>query len=960
MKEHFSSFRNAAEIISDSRDMGSVLTSLAAFVRECSDFDFAAAGFFRHGSCSVFFPPEKFRGKIIEESANILSALSMSEVKPFVRRAKEFCPERSSYDKTLSDVGAKCELIIPKFQEGAPVGFISLVTCSELDLKDAQTERAAELFGSCFELIFSFVQNKEALKELWWEFNDYQVFHNVSKSVFSALDREKIFRSTAAALKGVIGYDRISISLLSEDGSFLKVSHLETSDTPKVSRGTVLPVSGSYVGKVITSGEPLLIDDLEELKEKLYSPAIVKENLKSYICLPLTTGDKMLGVISLASRKKGCYSKSDIEYLERITPQIAHSFHHSMLYDESNKRYKQMKIIADVSRFAAETSDFNALAERVVKTLRDDYYTDSEITVFTADENRHVFELSAYAVIHGKKTLDPDYVQDVRSGILGKVYRDGKTYLSNNTSADKYYVLGGGFESVSEICVPLVAEGKVLGLIDVGTMEQDFFHNEDVDFLETLAAHLSQLLYKRILFDCIQTERDVFSKIVGASQFITSTLDYRKTFEAIAHHALDIIGGESCRIYVLDNAGKILQPVVAYKAEHEVEIKATPCKIGEGLIGHIAGEGGIELINNAQNDPRAIQIPGTPRDKQHFMIASLKYQNNVIGAMAVIRQAEKPFADEELDVFKVFSGIASNVLANSKLHDDIEAKKSFLETLIESSPDAITANDSEGYFTFFSKGAEEIFGYSQDEIIGKPVYDYYEGGRNTAREVIDILKRDGKIKNYGTNIICRNKEIIPVDLSAALLKSPDGDLLGAVAVSKDMRQRVALQNKLMELSIRDELTGLFNYRHFHNVIVSEISRADRQRRFLSLILFDLDGFKEYNDNYGHLKGDEALKEIGGILRRSIRDDVDSAFRYGGDEFTILLPDADADVGQRISKRLGDKISSVFNNRITISSGVVEYDFICSPEEFIRRADTAMYKAKTLGGNRAVRSMELET
>jgi PleD family two-component response regulator len=97
-----------------------------------------------------------------------------------------------------------------------------------------------------------------------------------------------------------------------------------------------------------------------------------------------------------------------------------------------------------------------------------------------------------------------------------------------------------------------------------------------------------------------------------------------------------------------------------------------------------------------------------------------------------------------------------------------------------------------------------------------------------------------------------------------------------------------LRKELSRLSITDSLTGLYNQRHFYTRLKDEVTRAKRQKHPLSLILLDLDNFKEYNDTYGHLEGDEMLRNVGQIINNSIREGVDSGYRYGGDEFAILL------------------------------------------------------------------------
>jgi len=116
-----------------------------------------------------------------------------------------------------------------------------------------------------------------------------------------------------------------------------------------------------------------------------------------------------------------------------------------------------------------------------------------------------------------------------------------------------------------------------------------------------------------------------------------------------------------------------------------------------------------------------------------------------------------------------------------------------------------------------------------------------------------------------------------------------------------------LREELNRLSITDALTGLYNQRHFYTRLKEEVVRAQRQKRPLALILLDLDNFKNYNDTLGHLAGDEALRTVGRIINKSIREGVDAGFRYGGDEFAIILIDADIQIAKEIGRRIEESL-----------------------------------------------------
>lgn len=170
-----------------------------------------------------------------------------------------------------------------------------------------------------------------------------------------------------------------------------------------------------------------------------------------------------------------------------------------------------------------------------------------------------------------------------------------------------------------------------------------------------------------------------------------------------------------------------------------------------------------------------------------------------------------------------------------------------------------------------------------------------------------------------------------------------------------------LYTKTRELSVRDELTGLYNRRHFLKVMQLEWKRAVRFRRDLSLLMIDVDHFKSYNDTFGHLHGDQVLRMMSAVLQRNLRE-VDTIARFGGEEFIALLPDTDRAGAQKV----GEKLRRYVENEhfpmpqegklgsLTVSIGIAGYPAdAMQQEDLIDHADIALYEAKDTGRNRVV-------
>ncbi len=172
-------------------------------------------------------------------------------------------------------------------------------------------------------------------------------------------------------------------------------------------------------------------------------------------------------------------------------------------------------------------------------------------------------------------------------------------------------------------------------------------------------------------------------------------------------------------------------------------------------------------------------------------------------------------------------------------------------------------------------------------------------------------------------------------------------------------RRARLYRIVQELAITDALTGLYTRRYALGRLTEELDRCEHHRLTLAVLMIDVDDFKGCNDRFGHLVGDAVLREIGGCIRESVRE-VDMLARYGGEEFLVLAPatskDSAALVAERIRSAMQDRTIRAYDERlkITVSIGVASFPADATrPEDLVRRADEAMYRAKRLGKNRVV-------
>jgi len=226
----------------------------------------------------------------------------------------------------------------------------------------------------------------------------------------------------------------------------------------------------------------------------------------------------------------------------------------------------------------------------------------------------------------------------------------------------------------------------------------------------------------------------------------------------------------------------------------------------------------------------------------------------------------------------------------------------------------------------FSKKIDKISNFSTESIIAVPMKI-----KSKVLGVIEIIN-----KNESTPLKKRDVEILTTVADYA-----------AIALENSRNYQ-----RIQELTITDDLTGLYNSRHLHQIIKNEMDRFERYHNTFSIIFFDLDYFKRINDTYGHLVGSQMLDKVGRVILKNIRK-VDLAVRYGGDEFIVVMPQSNKKQAHAVTKRLREAINSEiyfaeegFNIRITASFGIATFsDDATSKDELLRAVDEAMYQIK---------------
>lgn len=333
------------------------------------------------------------------------------------------------------------------------------------------------------------------------------------------------------------------------------------------------------------------------------------------------------------------------------------------------------------------------------------------------------------------------------------------------------------------------------------------------------------------------------------------------------------------------------------------------------------------------------------------------------------------------------AGVAGNLNATLELvvanEKDIAKREMLFRSVFDTTIDMIVIMDENRCITHINRAVQQFLGYSEDELIGRSVNTIIPPGH---RERHDQYVKDylftgvKKVIGKGRELTAQTKagNELPIQLAVTeMFVDERRSFVGVLhdisvqtalkkAIEEANRQLLSSNLELKDLSRTDALTGIANRGYFDEFLGLEIHRAKRTQEPLSLILIDIDYFKNYNDFYGHQQGDDCLVEVARQLKIHFQRATDLVARYGGEEFAIILPDTEPRYADQLAHSLCDRIErcglphekSRIARHVTISVGVatvlLQQDEKLDNKTLINLADQALYEAKGAGRNRVCR------
>lgn len=584
-----------------------------------------------------------------------------------------------------------------------------------------------------------------------------------------------------------------------------------------------------------------------------------REGIKTACLVPLVSHDQALGVIGLYHTRDHDWPDDEVALAQSFANQAAVAISNARLYRSVADQAARIRSIQDLSSRLNRLTDVQAIADAIVSEASS-LAAYHDIRVYTVDwETRTCDPVAFTDRLLGEGDFREKLKVDVGEGsFTGWVAEHGEPLLINDALADTRGHTIEGTDDIDEsmLVVPMVFEGRSVGVVALSKLGKDQFSNDDLQTMSIFAGYAAQAIasaaaYERLELQSGELERQLNSQrqLLEINERLLSTLDQQHVLDTIADGLRSVVHYDNLSIYRADPVNRVLVPVLT-RERHAEEIMRYIVPFGRGLMGWATDHAEPVLANDALNDPRAVQIPGTPADAEALAVVPLVSQDEVIGCMNISRiGADSIFSEQDFELIKLFAGQASIALRNADTHHAVSQR---------ADTDALTGLGNHGAF------------------------------QRTLVELLDAAAAGAKGKGKG-------------------------------------------------------------------------KRAKAKVDPISLLMMDLDFFKGYNDRLGHPAGDALLHAIGTAIYGAARSD-DRVFRYGGDEFALVLPGVDADAAASIGERVRRAVSRLTGDDavpVTISVGVATIPGDATDKNtLIGAADTALYYGKQSGGDQVTRASDV--
>ena len=424
------------------------------------------------------------------------------------------------------------------------------------------------------------------------------------------------------------------------------------------------------------------------------------ESIETACLVPLVSHERTVGVIGLYHTRDREWPEEELTLVQSFANQAAVAISNARLYRSVADQAARMRSIQDLSSRLNRLTDVQAIAEAIVAeaTTLAEFH---DIRIYTVDWEKSTCEPIAFT---DRLLGEGDFRDRLRVTIgegsfTGMVAQTGKPMLINDALADDRGHTIDGTDDIDEsmLVVPMLYEGRAIGVVALSKLGTNQFSTDDLATMSIFAGYAAQAIanarsYERLEVQSGELARQLQSqrRLLEINEKLLSTFDQASVLELIADGLRSVVTYDNLSIYRADHLKRTFVPVLT-RERHAAEVARYIIPFGRGLMGWALDHGEPVLANDALNDPRALQIPGTPPDPEALCVVPLINDGEAIGSMNIgrIGREEAYFSETDFELIKLFAGQASIALRNAEAHQAVS---------IRAETDALTGLGNHGSF----------------------------------------------------------------------------------------------------------------------------------------------------------------------------------------------------------------------------------------------------------------------
>ncbi len=687
----------------------------------------------------------------------------------------------------------------------------------------------------------------------------------VAQTVSQSLDLREILQGSLTAIAGVIPLDAAMIYL--REGDELRVAaHLGLSD--EFVRGVDrMRLGEGFSGRVAQSGAPMLVEDLWT-DPRLTRDVVLKEGLRSFAIVPLSSKGRILGALNFAGRGIRQFDQDDLTLMTTIGAQIGLAIENAGLYAQAQARLKEAEALAEISRQLSSSLDPRMVILTIARWAKE--LCSSDLSVFASyDPVSRAAKVTAS--VGARTDLLRNYTIEPGQGVDGRMLETGEAFVTDDyfhdpRASQECVELARAEGFVAKLAVPVRSRDRTIGLLWVINRRPIPFTLQHQEVLQKLAAHAAMALENTRLYQEAQDRLRETETLLAVSQTLTTTLDLREALRRGARELARALHADTTGAYLISPDGTELRPFSGYHLPKEklAYLRATPIPLNlnrfieEGFIARRA-----IFSSDAQLDPRFNEEINLFSIRAVVMVPFFA-RNEILGSLFAIWW-EQPHAPtpRELELADGIGRQLALTIENARLYQEsLDRAAALAETedryrrLAEGATDIIFTVDLKGKFTYLNPRIQEVLGYRPKDLLGTPsIATVAPKDQDLVRAVFArALQGESAFDVFEIDAITRDGSTVPLELGSSTIYDAEGRIIGRQGIARELTDRRRLEEEVRERKRVEEISRfksqfLANMSHelrtpLHSVIgFSEVLRdgrfgplTEKQARFVGNIL----------------------------------------------------------------------------------------------------------------------------